>query len=129
MRYLLDAGITNEYTSCLSSDIGFSQCIATPYPWFDLERNEMTSLTRHPAMTMDVVLKNKLGLDPQYAFNKILDLINITAGVGGTFVLIWHNSSLGTFNDWDRWNGVFRRIVEHLQKLIDEQHAGTDSPK
>jgi hypothetical protein len=120
MQHLDNAGITHDYTSCLVNDIGFRHGIATPFPWFDLAKNEMTSLIRHPVMAMDVTLKNYMGLDPQYAFNKVLDLMNQTAEVGGKFVLLWHNSSLGTFNGWERWNGIFRRMVDHLEQLNKE---------
>ena len=113
---LISAGITDDYTCCPVTYIGFSNCIATSYPWFNLKTNQATQLMIHPAMVMDVSLKNYMSIDPELAYNRISGIINQVKKVRGHFILIWHNSNLSRVDGWDRWKDLFFIINDDLQR-------------
>jgi hypothetical protein len=113
-RALIEAGIQHDYTTAMVSGIGFRNGIANDFNWFDLEKNEKTALILHPTMAMDVSLRNYLGYDAEYAFNRLLDVVEKTMKVGGRFVIIWHNSNLGQLNGWNDWKGTFSELLKYL---------------
>jgi hypothetical protein len=121
-RNLSSCGITNDFSICPVNYTGFRNCIATPYPWFDLEKNQITKLILHPAMAMDVSLKNYLKLEPEPAYNKLVELIHKTQKVGGKFILIWHNSNLGKIGGWQEWKEIFTGIVQYLKKQKEDEY-------
>lgn len=114
-RNLVKVGIKHDFTSSLINDIGFKNCAATSFPWFDLEENRMTDLIIHPTMVMDVSLKNYLKLDKEEALQRTFGMIDKTAEVSGKFVLLWHNNSLSEIQGWEGWTKVFEEIINYLK--------------
>ena len=116
-RNLIKAGITDDYTMGYADDIGFRAGIATPFYWFDLERDEVTSLKIHPFQVMDVSLKNYLKLTPEQALERVKIIIDDIKAVNGEFCTLWHNTSLSETTEWRRWSEVYIEIVNYaLQK-------------
>jgi hypothetical protein len=111
-RRLLSVGIHEDWTMGYADETGFRAGIATPFPWFDLEKNEETPLIIHPFQAMDVTLKNYLHLSPEAATERLRDLIAATRAVGGTFTSLWHNDNLAEMDDWQGWRIVYERLLE-----------------
>jgi len=111
-RALLRAGIRHDYTMGYADAIGFRAGIATPFPWYDLEREQATELMVHPFQLMDVTLKQYLKLRPAAAIEQIQNVIKTTRSVGGTFIPIWHNSSLSSLDGWAGWREVYEALVQ-----------------
>lgn len=110
-RELLGTGITSDYTMGFAAETGFRASIATPYPWYDLEKEQATSLMVHPFQVMDVTLKNYLQLQPEEAIARTQQLIAVTKAVNGTFSTIWHNSSFSHLENWHTWREVYEAMV------------------
>lgn len=127
LRYLLPEtysnlngiGIKHEYTTTIANSPGFKHLIATPFPWFDLLKNQMTQLMLHPTMAMDASYQYYLKTSPQEAIKNIFDLIDETKKVNGKFVMIWHNNSLSELNEWKNWSDVFIETTKHLELNIE----------
>jgi hypothetical protein len=83
---LLKAGITDDYSLGWHDEAGFRASIALPYPFFDLIKNEETTLMLHPLAFMDCVF-NK---DSEQAV--LNELKEEAKKMGGTFILLTHNS-------------------------------------
>jgi hypothetical protein len=111
-RRLLSVGIREDWTMGYADETGFRAGMATPFPWFDLEKNEETALIIHPFQAMDVTLKNYLNLSPEAATERLRDLIAATRAVGGTFTSLWHNDNLAEMDDWKGWRVVYERLLE-----------------
>ena len=118
-RNLLAAGITEDYTMGYADDIGFRAGIATPYFWYDLEREQATNLKIHPFAFMEVTIKEYLNLSPEEALEQVRPLIEATKEVGGTLITLWHNSTLTDSNapyetgsNWAGWRKVYEGILE-----------------
>ena len=111
-RRLLEVGIQADWTMGYADETGFRASIATPFPWFDLEKNAETPLIIHPFQAMDVTLKHYLNLSPEAATERLRTLIRTTQDVGGTFTTLWHNDNLAEIDDWKGWREVYERLLK-----------------
>jgi hypothetical protein len=110
-RYLLQAGIRQDYTLGLYSEIGFRTGMAIPYPWFDLARNEMTELMLHPTLAMDRTLQAYMKLSPAEAFIEVNMFVEKVRQVNGTFTLLLHNDSLSESGEWKGWRDAVKQMI------------------
>ena len=104
--------IRDDYSMGYASHPGFRAGIAIPFPFFDLSRNEATSLMIHPVTLMDVTMKDHLRLSPEESLETIRKMIQKTRAVNGEFVSLWHNESLGETDRWRGWRNVFEEMVK-----------------
>lgn len=112
-RVLMECGITHEYSMGYADVCGYRAGISAPFQWFDLEKNEATSLTVHPFAVMDVTLKNYMKVQANEAVEIIHALVNPVKKHGGTFMTLWHNESVGTHSQWRGWRDVY---IEQLKE-------------
>jgi hypothetical protein len=112
-RRLIKAGILEDYTMGFASQTGFRAGICTPYFFYDVKREAVTSLKIIPFQIMDVTLRHYLNLKPKEAIAEIEALMQEVKTVGGTFSAIWHNE---TVNDKGEWSG-YREVFEKMNKL------------
>lgn len=110
-RLLAACGITHEYSMGYADNTGYRAGIAAPYRWFDLERNEESTLTVHPFAVMDVTLKNYMKLDTTTAIDEVKRLANPVKQYGGEFCSLWHNESLGSLPEWRGWSDVYEAMT------------------
>jgi hypothetical protein len=85
---LIKSGITDDYSLGWRDEAGFRASIATPYPFFDLVKNEETNLILHPLALMDGIF-NK---DEEQMVLK--ELQEEAKEMGGDFILLTHNSNI-----------------------------------
>lgn len=118
---LLKSGITGDFTMGFASEAGFRAGTCTPFPFFDLSKNEQTELIVHPFQTMDVALKNYLHLNPEEASKLILELMDEVKRVNGTFISLWHNESLRNSGQWAGWQYIFEQLTTRGLNFEHEQ--------
>lgn len=118
-RRLIESGITDDYSMGYSDDIGFRAGIATPFYWYDLENEQMTTLRIHPFQVMEVTLNEYLNLSPDEAIEAVKPIIESIKEVGGTFTTLWHNSTLidddSEIEDsrhYKGWRKVYEKVLE-----------------
>jgi hypothetical protein len=111
-RRLLEAGIKEDYTMGYANQIGFRASIASPFFWFDLEKNEPTDLRVFPFQLMDVTLKNYLELSPTDAILQAKRIIKNTKAVNGHLITLFHNNSLCEQEGWQGWRAVYESILK-----------------
>lgn len=105
-------GIEEDYSMGYSSDLGFRAGTATPFFFYDLEKEQQTKLRIFPFQVMDVTLGDYMRLTPGQAKAEIETLINEVARTGGTFVSVWHNETLTDSGQWKGFRDVFRFVNE-----------------
>jgi len=115
-RNLINNDITHDYTMGYAEVPGFRASICTPFPFFDLDLDSQTNLMIHPFAVMDGTLHDYLKLTPQKASETISELISEVKKVGGTFIPLWHNTSLNENGDWNGWLDVYIKLVEKAIK-------------
>lgn len=106
---LAELDILNDYSMGYARHIGFRAGIARPFNFYNLSLEYKSQLRIHPFMLMDVTLKNYMELSPQKAIYESKLLEEQVRKVGGQFISIWHNSSLGE-EGWADWNHVYQSI-------------------
>ena len=111
---LIRAGISQDFSMGYASDIGFRAGTCTPFKFYNLKKEEETSLTIFPFPIMDVTLQQYLKLNPEQAVTEIEKMIKKIKNVKGTFVSLWHNESLSGQDIWSDWRMVFEKMFEYI---------------
>jgi len=106
---LAELDIMNDYSMGYARHIGFRAGIARPFHFYNLALEYKSQIRIHPFMLMDVTLKNYMELTPQKAIYEVKLLEEQVRKVGGQFISIWHNSSLGE-EGWADWTHVYETI-------------------
>lgn len=115
-RNLINNDILHDYTMGYAEAAGFRASICTPFPFFDLDQDCATNLMIHPFAIMDGTLNDYLKLTPGQATATINALIDEVRKVGGTFIPLWHNSTLSDENEWKGWLKVYVDMIEEGMK-------------
>ena len=115
--YLMDRGITDDYSMGYSDCVGFRAGICSSYNFYDLDRDCETKMRIHPFEIMDVALKNGLQLNKEQAHNKIEKIIDEINAVDGEFISVWHNESLSATNSWQGWREVYLNQLEYIKQV------------
>jgi hypothetical protein len=113
---LISIGIKEEYTMGFASQVGFRAGICTPFPFYNLEKDEARELIIYPFQVMDGTLNEYLKLSPNEAIEKINKIISEIKKVNGTFISLWHNSSLSEQKQWKEWTEVYVKLISSASK-------------
>ena len=116
-RQLIDAGITEEFSMGYGSINGFRASVASPFYWFDLEKNEQTSLVVYPFCFMDANAFFEQKLSPGEAFEEMKFYFETIKKSGGYLVTIWHNTFLGTDELFAGWRQAYHNFVRYTKDL------------
>jgi len=116
-RNLIKLGITEDYTMGFASEPGFRAGIADPFYFYDLEKEEQTGLKIFPFQLMDGTLNQYKELEPEEALVKIEIFIKRVRSVNGTFMSLWHNSSLSEKGEWEGWSRVYLDMIKSLDSV------------
>jgi hypothetical protein len=106
-RNLINAGIREDYTMGWSEITGFRAGTCTPFYFYDLEKEMITTLKLVPFVYMDRTLKDYHNLKPKGAMETIKKIASSVASVEGQFVFLWHNESVSDCGEWKGWRKVF----------------------
>lgn len=113
-RHLINAGIENDFSMGYGSINGFRASVASPFYWFDLEKNEATRLVLYPFCYMDANSFYEQKYTPEQAFEEMIQYHKIVKGVNGTMISIWHNNFLGTDNFYAGWKEVYEKFIREI---------------
>lgn len=114
MRFLIDAGISDDYTMGFADCVGFRLGTCRPVRWIDPERKEVTTLTLHPLAAMDCTLSSDkyMELNEEEAFALYKKLRMEAMKHGGEFVALWHNTSVAQ-TDGSYHRELFEKILNY----------------
>ncbi len=108
---LLAGGITEDYTMGYAALCGFRAGIASPFFWYNLFKEETTSLRIFPMAVMDASLFYYQKLNAADAFLKSKQLIEEVKKVNGSFQFLAHNDLLSEENEWKGWREKFEALL------------------
>lgn len=115
-RHLIEAGIKEDFSMGYGSINGFRASVASPFYWYDLEKEEITNLLLHPFCYMEANSFYEQKFTPAKALEEMRHYYKVTKAVGGTLITIWHNTFLGTDEKFKGWKEVYRQFVEEVAK-------------
>lgn len=111
-NYIADAGIAEDYSMGYPDEPGFRAGISRPFCFYDVSEDRHTNLLIVPFQIMDSALYKHKNLDPVKSREVILKVMDETKRAGGTFVSIWHNTSLQDRSEWKGWREVFEFMLK-----------------
>ena len=109
---LLSIGIKNEYSLGYGTINGFRASIASSFYWYDLEKEESTSLLLHPFCFMDANAFYEQKFTAQKAFDELLFYFDAVKNINGTMITLWHNNILGTAPEFKGWRETYEKFIE-----------------
>lgn len=115
-RQLIDAGIKEDFSMGYGSINGFRASVASPFYWYDLEKEVATNLLLYPFCYMEANSFYEQKFSPAEALEEIRHYYNAVKAVDGTIITIWHNTFLGTDEKFKGWREVYRQFVEEIVK-------------
>lgn len=114
-----ERGVVNDGSIGYPDRIGFRAGTCKRFKLFDVKASRALDVWETPLIVMDGALKARFneGLTPDEAIYKALQLARICKQYGGTFSILWHNSSL--HGDWSEWSRAYEIIIKEATALID----------
>ena len=111
---LIELDISDDYTMGFASQAGFRAGIADTFRFYDLENDMVTNLSVHPFALMDGTMRDYLDLGVEQSLALATSLIDEVKAVGGTFIYLTHNETLGGEKRWEGWPEMYRRLLEYV---------------
>ncbi len=111
---LIELDISDDYTMGFASQAGFRAGIADTFRFYDLENDMVTNLRVHPFALMDGTMRDYLNLDVEASLNLAKQLVDEVKAVGGTFIYLTHNETLGGEQRWVGWPEMYRQLLEYI---------------
>ncbi len=112
-RNLISLEITDDYSMGFAEKPGFRAGISNSFMFYDLDTDSSTNLRIHPFACMEGSLHDYMEIDDKNAMNHIRPLIDEVKAVGGTFISLWHNESLGNKGRWIGWHKVYEEMIQY----------------
>lgn len=110
-RALIDAGIRKDYSMGYGTINGFRASVACSYHWYDLGREQKTSLEVYPFSFMDANAYFEQRYSPGQAYTELMQQYDIVKKYQGLFICIWHNFLLGTHPQFRGWREMFELFM------------------
>jgi hypothetical protein len=104
-----------DHTLGFSDRPGFRASTCTPFPWYDLEREEETKLMLWPFAVMDSALIERMAMGPEEVVRTMNAMSDAVRAVSGTFVSVWHDRYLSGHREFAPWPAVFEQVVRHAR--------------
>ncbi|MBK8614767.1 MAG: hypothetical protein IPN85_15210 [Flavobacteriales bacterium] len=115
LRHVATMGFKEEHSLGFSERPGFRASTCTPFPWYDLEREEETKLMLWPFAVMDSALIEHMGMGPDEVVRTMNAISDAVRAVSGTFVSVWHDRYLSGHREFAPWPAVFEQVVQHAK--------------
>lgn len=113
-RHLIDAGIKEDFSMGYGSINGFRASVASPFYWYDLEKEETTYLLLYPFCYMEANSFHEQQQTPQQALDEMRHYYARVKAVNGILITIWHNTFLGTDELFKGWRDVYAQFVREI---------------
>ena len=94
---------------------GFRASVASPFYWYDLEKEETTYLVVHPFCYMEANSFYEQQITSLLALEEMLHYYKEVKKVNGTLITIWHNNFLGTDEKFKGWREVYAAFIKETQ--------------
>ncbi len=119
-RELIAAGFTDEYSMGYGTVNGFRASASKSFLWYDLEKEETTSLRIHPFAYMEANSFYELHQSPEEALAELRMLFTEVQKVNGTLITIFHNHMLGTDPMFKGWREMYESFIDAVIPTKEE---------
>ncbi|CAN5867243.1 hypothetical protein BH11BAC4_BH11BAC4_02740 [soil metagenome] len=112
---LVEAGIEKDFSMGYGSINGFRASVASPFYWYNLKTEKITSLQLFPFCFMDANSFYEQGYNASQAYDEIRYYADTCKKVNGTFSSIFHNNFLGTDKQFKGWKEMYTEFISRLK--------------
>ena len=113
---LYKVGIKEDYSMGYPDFLGFRASICTPYNFYDLKKEESTSLMIYPFCAMDSTMHHQLAITAETALLETKILIDEVRKVNGTFIFVAHNNLIGKDSEFKGFQESFEEIIQYAKE-------------
>jgi hypothetical protein len=113
-RQLIKYGINQDYSMGYGSINGFRASVASEFLWYDLEKEEQTSLRLFPFCFMEANAFFEQKITAEQALDEMRSYYKTVRAVNGLMITIWHNTFLGTDKMFKGWREIYERFLEEM---------------
>jgi len=113
---LIRIGIANDYSMGYGSINGFRASTASPFYWYDLTAEKITSLRIHPFCFMDANCFYEQKLTVEESCIELMNFYQSCKKVNAPFITIFHNNFLGTGKMFNGWKDLYVKFISQLQQ-------------
>ncbi len=113
-RYLVEAGIKEDFSMGYGSINGFRASVASPFYWYDLEREEKTGLLLYPFCYMDANSFFEQKYSANQALVEMRQYYKAVKEVDGLLITLWHNTFLGTDDLFKGWREAYSQFISEI---------------
>jgi hypothetical protein len=112
-RRLVDLGIRQDHSMGFIEAPAFRAAAATPFHFYDLDREQSTPLRIFPFQAIDTGFRFYQGLEsPGQAIVAIEKINQAIRDVNGRFCPIFHNESPSGYGPWKGWSGFYESVLK-----------------
>lgn len=111
-RTLMNLGIQKEFSMGYGTINGFRASACSSFYWYDLEKEDTTTLMLFPFCFMDANAFYEQQYTPQQAYAELMKYYETVKKLNGMLVTIWHNSILGSDNAFKGWREMFELFMK-----------------
>jgi hypothetical protein len=105
-------GICEDFSMGYHDEPGFRAGISRPFYFYNINTESVTEMKVFPFQVMDATLMQYKKLGPMVAADLISKIMGEVKRAGGTFISIWHNTSLLDNRAWHPWREVFESVLK-----------------
>lgn len=109
---LLNLGIQKEFSMGYGTINGFRASVCSSFYWYDLEKDESTTLALFPFCFMDANAYYEQKNTPQQAYAELMQYYGTVKKLNGMLITVWHNSILGTDSAFAGWREMFELFMK-----------------
>lgn len=110
-RNLEKLNIKEDHSMGYADDVGFRASTAYDFFWYDVLEDRISELRIYPFQIMEVALFNYLKIDTAEAESICTTINQSIRENGGTFSILWHNSSFNEVENWTMDKQLFYEKV------------------
>jgi len=111
-RLLIDNGIKEDYSMGYGSINGFRASAASPFYWYDLEKEQQTSLLIHSFCFMEANSFFEQYFTAEEAGEELQQYHDIVKSVNGDLITIFHNHFVTEQKEWLPWRNMYADFLK-----------------
>ncbi|HEY6975746.1 MAG TPA: polysaccharide deacetylase family protein [Chitinophagaceae bacterium] len=111
-RRLINEGIKHDYSMGYGSINGFRASVTLPFYWYDLEKEEKTSLLIYPFCYMEANSYFEQHYSAEKAAQELQGYYDIVRSVKGQLITIFHNHFLTEQQQWLSWRKMYHDFLQ-----------------
>jgi hypothetical protein len=119
-RQLIKAGIKKDFSMGYGSINGFRASVASPFYWYDLEKEEQTSLMLYPFCFMDANSFYEQKFSPGQTLEELREYYRQVRNVNGDLITIWHNNFLGRDKMFEGWKEIYEKFISEISSSTSQ---------